>query len=102
MAEPTKLASAKIKQALKGLPGWKLVAGEIVKAFKFKDYYQTIAFVNASAWISHHTDHHPDLEVGYNQCKVRYSTHSAGGITRKDLECAARIEKMVSDATPET
>lgn len=102
MAEPTKLTPTSVKQALKRLSGWKLAGKEIVKVFKFKDYYQTMAFVNASAWISHHEDHHPDLEVGYNQCKVRYSTHSAGGITLKDLDCAAKIEKMVSNATPET
>jgi len=53
---------------------WKLneAGNEISRGFKFKNYYQTIAFVNALAWVSHQEDHHPDLEVGYSRCLVRY------------------------------
>jgi 4a-hydroxytetrahydrobiopterin dehydratase len=57
-----------------------------------------MAFVNASAWISHREDHHPDLEVGYNKCRVRYSTHSIGGISENDLICAAKVEALVAPA----
>jgi 4a-hydroxytetrahydrobiopterin dehydratase len=92
---PPVLSPQQIESQLKSLPGWQLAGNEIVKTYSFKDYYETMAFVNASAWISHATDHHPDLEVGYNQCKVRYSTHSAGGITSKDMECAGKIEALV-------
>ena len=76
------------------LPGWELVGGEIAKTYRFKNYYQTMAFVNAVAFVAHAQDHHPDLEVGYNQCTVRFSTHSAGGLTSNDFICAARVEKM--------
>ena len=78
------------------LPGWELqpVAGGIVKDFKFKDYHRTMAFVNAVAWIAHAEDHHPDLEVGYNHCRVRYSTHDVGGLSRNDFVCAAKVELL--------
>ena len=67
----------------------------IQRSFRFTNYYQTIAFVNALAWIAHHQDHHPDLEVGYNRCVVHYSTHSAGGLSENDFICAARIDALV-------
>jgi len=53
----------------------------IQRSFRFKNYYQTIAFVNALAWVAHQQDHHPDLEVGYKHCIVHYSTHSVGGLS---------------------
>jgi 4a-hydroxytetrahydrobiopterin dehydratase len=91
-----KLSENEIRDALKQLPGWQQAGSEIAKAYSFKNYYETMAFVNATAWVSHQEDHHPDLEVGYNKCKVRYSTHSEGGITGKDVHCAARIERLVA------
>ena len=69
---------------------------EIQRNFRFKNYYQTIAFVNALAWIAHQQDHHPDLEVGYNRCVAHFSTHSVGGLSENDFICAARIDLLVS------
>ena len=68
--------------------------GALVREFRFSNYYQTIAFVNALAWIAHQEDHHPDLEVGYNRCRVRYSTHSIGGLSLNDFICAARLDTL--------
>jgi 4a-hydroxytetrahydrobiopterin dehydratase len=79
---------------LAGLPGWEEVQGEIVKTFTFKNYYQTMAFVNAVAWIAHQEDHHPDLEVGYKTCKVKYTTHAIGGLSENDFICAAKVEQL--------
>ncbi|HEY7090345.1 MAG TPA: 4a-hydroxytetrahydrobiopterin dehydratase [Tepidisphaeraceae bacterium] len=91
-----KLTDDQIRKSLQqSLPGWELADNEIAKTFNFKDYYETMAFVNATAWISHREDHHPDLEVGYNKCKVRYSTHSAGGVTEKDVACAGKVEQLM-------
>lgn len=95
MSAPSKLDEHQISARLAQLPGWARQGTEIVKTFRFKNYYETIAFVNASAWISHRQDHHPDLEVGYNTCKVHYSTHSVGGLSEKDFECAAAMEKLM-------
>ncbi len=76
------------------LPGWIFNDGQIEKSFLFANYHETIAFVNALAWIAHHEDHHPDLQVHYNRCVVVFSTHSAGGITLNDIVCAAKTERL--------
>ncbi|NIM26672.1 MAG: 4a-hydroxytetrahydrobiopterin dehydratase [Gammaproteobacteria bacterium] len=67
---------------------------EIARTFTFKNYYQTMAFVNALAWIAHREDHHPDLEVGYNRVHVRFSTHAIGGLSENDFICAAKIDAL--------
>lgn len=93
---PTALASADVASRLKSLNGWELAAGNAIrKTYAFRNYYETIAFVNALAWVAHAADHHPDLEVGYNTCTVRYSTHSAGGLTELDFASAARVEALI-------
>ena len=89
------LSDAEIDGYLGELSGWERHGGEIRKTFKFKNYYETMAFVNAAAWVSHREDHHPDLEVGYNQCVVGYSTHSVGGLSENDFICAAKIEALL-------
>lgn len=68
---------------------------EISRDFKFKNYHQTMAFVNAIAWISHKENHHPDLEVSYQHCLVRYSTHSMQDLTENDFICAAKIDQII-------
>jgi 4a-hydroxytetrahydrobiopterin dehydratase len=92
-AEPMSVAD--VRAVLAELPGWELVDTEIFKTYPFANYHETMAFVNATAWISHREDHHPDLEVGYNKCRVRYSTHSIGGLSENDLICAAKVEALV-------
>jgi len=76
------------------LTGWQFNNDRIEKTFSFANYYETMAFVNALAWISHREDHHPDLAVHYNRCAVAYSTHSAGGVTINDVICAAKAERL--------
>ena len=67
----------------------------IRRQFKFKNYYHTIAFVNALAWIANREDHHPDLEVSYNRCLVKFSTHSIGGLSQNDFICAAKADALL-------
>ena len=55
---------------------------------------QAMAFVNAVAWISHREDHHPDITVGYNQCRVEYMTHAIKGLSENDFICAAKLDKL--------
>jgi 4a-hydroxytetrahydrobiopterin dehydratase len=76
------------------LAGWEASATGLSRSFAFGDYGATIAFVNAVAWIAGREDHHPDLAVGYGQCRVTWSTHSAGGITLNDAICAAKVERL--------
>ena len=76
--------------------GWALDerGKELRKEFRFKDFYRTMSFVNAIAHIANQQNHHPDLEVGYNRCLVRYSTHAVKGLTVNDFICAARIDAL--------
>ena len=69
-------------------------ATEISRRFKFKDYYRTMAFVNAVAWIANAEDHHPDMEVGWGACTVHYSTHAISGLSENDFICAAKIDAL--------
>jgi len=91
----SKLQPPELARRLKGLSGWESAGEEIRKTYSFRNYYETMAFVNAIAWLAHQADHHPDLEVGYNRCTVRYSTHSAGGVTEKDFDCAGQVEALI-------
>jgi 4a-hydroxytetrahydrobiopterin dehydratase len=79
---------------LKQLDGWELKGNVISKTFAFKNYYQVMAFVNAVAWMTHREDHHPDMTVGYNQCRVEYSTHAIGGLSENDFICAAKVDAL--------
>ncbi|HTP64050.1 MAG TPA: 4a-hydroxytetrahydrobiopterin dehydratase [Geobacteraceae bacterium] len=84
-----------VENYLIALPGWEHADGAVAKCFEFKNYYQTIAFVNAVAWISHSENHHPELEVSYRFCKVRYTTHAIGGLSENDFICAAKVEALI-------
>ncbi|MDX1253029.1 MAG: 4a-hydroxytetrahydrobiopterin dehydratase [Gammaproteobacteria bacterium] len=90
------LGGAEALELLAHLPGWQLndPATEISRTFPFKNYYQTLAFVNALAWIAHQEDHHPTLTVHYNRCEVRYSTHAVGGLSENDFICATKIDAL--------
>lgn len=98
------LAPAEVQAQLQALPQWRLEAGALVRAYRFANYHETIAFVNALAWVAHAEDHHPDLAVSYNRCEVRFTTHSVGGISDNDFICAAKAEALYSQraASPAT
>jgi 4a-hydroxytetrahydrobiopterin dehydratase len=74
--------------------GWKLVEdGKAIKReFKFADFYRTMSFVNAVAHIANIEDHHPDIECGWGYCRIRFQTHSIGGLHENDFICAAKID----------
>ena len=86
--------AAQTKEMLAGLKGWIVEDGKLVKLYAFKNFHETMAFVNAHAWISHREDHHADLQVGYNKCRVEYSTHSIGGLSENDFICAAKSDAL--------
>lgn len=81
------------------LPHWHIEGSELVRTFHFANYHQSIAFVNALAWIANAQDHHPDLSVHYNRVVVRFSTHDADGLTLNDFICAARTDALGADRT---
>ena len=89
------LSQDAIAALLAQVPGWALIDGKLQNSFTFNNYYQTIAFVNALAWVSHQEDHHPDLMVSYKLCAVAYTTHTAGGdVSENDFICAARVSAL--------
>ena len=82
---------------LKALHGdWRLdpTGTAIERAYRFRDFYRTMSFVNALAHVANVEDHHPDLEVGYNYCRVRYTTHAIKGLSENDFICAAKIDRL--------
>lgn len=84
-----------IQEALKELDGWELKENKITKNFSFRNYYETLSFVNAVAWLANQENHHPDLFVTYKNCRVDYYTHAIGGISENDLICAAKVNQLL-------
>ena len=78
------------------LEGWQREGSIISKTYKFKNYHETMAFVNAVAFIAHAQDHHPDLSVHYSRCTVRFNTHDVGGLSPTDFICAAKIDALLT------
>lgn len=91
-----KLDKEQVAALLKNLHGWQVNADNtiITKRFSFKNFYRTMAFVNAIAWIANQENHHPDLEVGYNYCVVNYMTHAIKGLSENDFICAAKVDGL--------
>ena len=91
------LTPAKAKLLAKKLhKDWKIAkdSKSLTRSLKFKDFYRTMSFVNAAAYIANREDHHPDLQVGYDYCRVTYSTHSIGGLSVNDFICAAKLDRL--------
>jgi 4a-hydroxytetrahydrobiopterin dehydratase len=86
-----------VKDLLPQVPQWSVNAEntEIRRTFKFKNYHEAMAFLNATAWVSHRENHHPDIELGYNQVTMRYTTHAVGGLTMNDFVCAAKMDSLL-------
>ena len=94
------LNPAEIVSRLATLTGWQLT-GEgadvaIEKTYKFANYYETISFVNAVAFVANAQDHHPDLSVHYNRCVVRFNTHDVKGLSETDFECASKVDALIA------
>jgi 4a-hydroxytetrahydrobiopterin dehydratase len=92
-----RLSEARVRELLPEVPGWELAEDgrALTRTFRFDDYYRTMAFVNALAFMAHREDHHPDLGVHYNHCVIRYSTHDVDGLSENDFICAAKADRLV-------
>ncbi len=93
------LSAPQIVARLADIPGWTL-AGDgsdvaIQKTYRFDNYLETMSFVNAVAFIAERHDHHPDMNVHFNRCVVRFNTHDVKGISMTDIECAAEVDALV-------
>lgn len=85
-----------IRSHLAEVPGWHTANGSIEKTFVFRNWLETLAFVNALAWICHTEDHHPELAVAYDRCVVRFNTHAVNGVSINDFICAAKANALVA------
>ncbi len=87
----------RIESHLAHLRGWEAPLNyfHISKVFNFKNYHQTVAFVNAITWLAHKEDHHPDICFGYNQCTVTLCTHAIKGLSQNDMIMAAKIDQLL-------
>ena len=79
-----------------GNDGWQIVEDgkALRREFKFADFYSAMSFVNAVAHVANVEDHHPDIECGWGYCRIRYQTHSIGGLHENDFICAAKIDAL--------
>lgn len=84
-----------IATALRDLPGWRREGDELVLDRTLADFAAAVAYVNAVADRAEAAGHHPDVRIhGYNHVELRLSTHSAGGLTRADLDLAAELGRL--------
>lgn len=82
---------------MKELKGWRLVGEGLQKKFKFRNFVETVDFVNRIVPIAEEIEHHPDLEIrNYDELTISITTHDVGGITKLDFELAERIGKLKS------
>lgn len=89
------VSQEEVDNLLRQLDSWTQNGCTIEKTFEFHNYYQTMAFVNMVAWLSHREDHHPDMKVTYKSCHVAYTTHVINGLSENDFICAAKIDALL-------
>ncbi|MFZ6770027.1 4a-hydroxytetrahydrobiopterin dehydratase [Undibacterium sp. Di26W] len=94
----TALDVASLPAYLAATPGWTQDGPRIVKTYQFKNYYETLSFINAIAYVIHAEDHHPEMVVTFNRCVIKFDTHTVndgkGGISENDFICAAKIDAI--------
>jgi 4a-hydroxytetrahydrobiopterin dehydratase len=89
------LSASEAQELLRHIQGWALHEKHIEKIYSFSNYYQTMAFVNAAAWVSHQENDHPELHITYKQCAVIYTTTAINGLSENDFICAAKIDALI-------
>lgn len=85
-----------VQRRLRSLDGWERTGNEIHKTYGFHDFRAAIAFVDRVADAAEQADHHPDIDIRYDRVTLRLSTHSAGGLTARDFDLAARIDAEIA------
>lgn len=91
-----RLSDIAIQRELGRLPGWSRRGDALVKAYQFPTFLRGIEFVNRVAQVAESADHHPDVDIRYTRVTCTLSTHSAGGITQKDLDLAGEIDRVTA------
>jgi 4a-hydroxytetrahydrobiopterin dehydratase len=92
--ETTKLSDQEIAAELRKIDGWSVVNGKLHRMFEFQDFAQAFGFMTRVALAAEKMDHHPDWSNSWNKVTVDLSTHSAGGLTKKDIELAGKMQQI--------
>lgn len=94
------LPAAEVDAQLVALPGWSREESSIVRDYRFADFIATMAFANAVADMAEREDHHPEMLIGYGRCRLRFDTHSVGGVSGNDFICAAKSDAIFRQLAP--
>ena len=89
------LNKEQIESALAGLDDWAYVGEALTRTFRFADFVHAIGFVEHLAEVAEEQKHHPDIDIRYNKVTLRVSTHSAGGVTQRDVDLAKAVQHLV-------
>jgi 4a-hydroxytetrahydrobiopterin dehydratase len=91
------LTNAQAEKLLEEIPFWERSKDNkfLMRSFSFKGFYQVMGFINALAYVVQKEGHHPDVEFGYNYCRVKFTTHAINGLSENDFICAAKINRLV-------
>jgi 4a-hydroxytetrahydrobiopterin dehydratase len=90
------LSAGEIETVLETHPEWKLQGGKLVREWTFKDFVESMKFVNRVAVVAEAAGHHPDIDIRYNRVVLGLVSHDAGGITGRDASMASRIDKELA------
>jgi len=88
------LSTEEAHRRLTALGDWKIVSGELVRTFQFKDFRAALVFVNQVGELAETAGHHPDIDIRYNKVRLGLSTHDEGGLTTKDFDLAGETQKL--------
>ena len=90
----TALSQSEAETRLRSLPTWKIDSGELTRTFAHQDFREALAFVNRVGELAEQAGHHPDIDIRYNKVRLGLVTHDAGGLTPKDFDLAAAVDKL--------
>ncbi len=91
------ITGQELLDAVMEAPGWGVEGGELVREVSFKDFVESMEFVNQVAALAETAGHHPDIDIRYNRVRLVLVTHDAGGITKNDIAMALQVNQVLED-----
>lgn len=90
------LPDSEVDAALQQLPSWTRDGNMIVRQFQFADFADAMVFVNKIAEAAEEADHHPNIYISWNKVRLELTSHDSGGVTKRDLRMARRIDSIAA------
>jgi len=91
-----KLTDSELELLRRDLPDWQLEEGKLIRDYTFPDFVAAMAFVNQVAALAEAANHHPDIDIRYNQVRLALISHDSGGLTRRDIKLASKIDQNIT------